>query len=489
MNMPKSNKEASMTKQLNWENHNMPLDTQASPTQQANALWSSRLIVIWLAGMVSLLPVKILNLPLNFELVDIWTLGGMPVVLYLYSLRRPRMVSLSYSIPMWFVLMSSFISAFASPAPTRSAIVIFKEIYLFVWFFMVLALLFQLSAKDMRGVLRVWSLVVICHGCLMIAQFVSPDIWRLTNALGGNSARLEGYRAAGLFICDKAGCANKAAFFQLLGFVPLLLSGYSKRITIILGVFLFAGMMTSGSMGATIAFSSGLLVSIFAIAYFKKSLSVVINNFVRVGLALVILGGVLYFAGSESPDQVNHFERIILGRYDKSSGGRFDLWGRGIGVLLEHNAFLWGVGPENFRVVDASGNDNQLHNDTLAFLVERGLLGLIGLGLFAAIGMSKAVHIMQISEKDPKRAGFGVVVFLAALTATMVESLTHQVFHTRELWLVLAVQEAVLYKMITSEDGIKLSVRTMQELPSYRPKLLARPEATNKLVQQGEKPR
>ena len=487
--MPKSNKEASMPKQLNWENHNMLLDNRANPSEPANALWSTRLIVIWLAGMVSLLPVKILNLPLNFELVDIWTLGGMPVVLYLYSLRRPRMVSLSYSIPMWFVLISSFISAFASPAPTRSTIVIFKEVYLFVWFFIVLALLFQLSAKDLRGVLRVWSLVVICHGCLMIAQFVSPDIWRLTNALGGNSARLEGYRAAGLFICDKAGCANKAAFFQLLGFVPLLLSGYSKRITIILGVFLFAGMMTSGSMGATIAFSSGLLVSIFAIAYFKKSLSVVINNFVRIGLALVILGGVLYFAGSESPDQVNHFERIILGRYDKSSGGRFDLWGRGIGVLLEHNAFLWGVGPENFRVVDASGNDNQLHNDTLAFLVERGLLGLIGLGLFAAIGMSKAVHIMQISGKDPKRAGFGVVVFLAALTATMVESLTHQVFHTRELWLVLAVQEAVLYKMITSEDGIKLSVRTMQELPSYRPELLARPEATNKLVQQGEKPR
>jgi O-antigen ligase len=96
-----------------------------------------------------------------------------------------------------------------------------------------------------------------------------------------------------------------------------------------------------------------------------------------------------------------------------------------------------------------------LHNDTLAFLVERGLLGLIGLGLFAVIGMSKAVQMMQIFGKDPKRVGFGVVVFLAAMIATMVESLTHQVFHTRELWLVLAVQEAVLYKLITSEDGIE----------------------------------
>jgi len=476
MNAPKVDKEASMTKRLKRENHNLLLDNRADLSKTANAAWSSRLIVIWLAGIAVLLPVKILNLPFNFELADIWTLGGMPVVLYLYSLGRARKISLSYAIPMWFVLISSFFSAFTSHSPMKSTIVILKEVYLFVWFFVVLALLFQLSAKDMRSVLRVWSLVAICHGCLMIAQFVSPEIWRLTNALGGNSARLEGYRAAGLFICDKAGCANKAAFFQLLGFVPLLVSGYSKRITIILGALLFAGMMTSGSMGATIALSSGLIVSIFAIAYFKKSLSVMIKNFMRIGLALVILGGMLYIAGSESPDQMNHFERIILGRYDKSSGGRFDLWSRGIDVLLEHNAFLWGVGPENFRLVDASGNDNQLHNDTLAFLVERGLLGLIGLGLFAVIGMSKAVHMMQIFGKDPKRVGFGVVVFLAAMIATMVESLTHQVFHTRELWLVLAVQEAVLYKMITSENGIEPVVPATPEPSRSHPGVLVRPK-------------
>jgi len=438
--------------------------------------WISPLMVIWLAGMVFLLPIKILNLPLNFELVDIWILGGLPVVLYLYSLGRHRVISLSYTIPMWFVLISSFISAFASHSPTRSTIVIIKEVYLFVWFFVVLALLFQLNAKDIRGVLRVWSVVVICHGALMVAQFASPDVWQFTNSLGGNSARLEGYRAAGLFICDKAGCANKAAFFQLLGFVPLLLAGYSKRTTIILGIFLFASMMTSGSMGATIAFSSGLTVAILAIAYLKKSLSLVIMNFLRVVLVFFLLGGIFFLAGSQNSNYQDHFRRIIIGRYEKSSGGRFDLWGRGIDVLLEHNAFFWGVGPENFRLVDASGNDNQLHNDTLAFLVERGLLGLIGLALFSGIAMIKSVQILQIASKYPKRARFGVVVILAALVATMVESLTHQVFHTRELWLVLAVQEAVLYKMLTSEHGIEPTVSVMQEVSHYRHGLLVQPE-------------
>jgi hypothetical protein len=451
-------------------------DTAASP-ELANPLWSSRLIVIWLAGMAAFLPIKILNLPLNFELVDIWILAGMPVALYLYALRQPRKISLSYAMPMWLVLISSFISAFASPSPLHSTIVIVKEIYLFIWFFVVLALLIQLSAKDMRKVLRVWSWVVIAHGSLMIAQFLSPEVWEFTNALGGNAARLEGYRAAGLFICDKAGCANKAAFFQLLGFVPLLLAGYSMRRTAILGIFLFASMMTSGSMGATLAFSAGLFVSIFMMAYFNNSLTVVIKYLVGVAVILAIVGGGLYIGGRQSQDQENHFEKIIVGRYDKSSGGRFDLWGRGIDVLLEHKAFLWGVGPENFREVDPSGNDNQLHNDTLAFLVERGLLGLIGLAMFAVMTLQKSVQTLQIYRKDPKRARPGVVVFIAALMAILVESLTHQIFHTREMWLVLALLEAVLYKMITSEYGIEPVTETMPEpLPAHAG-LVRRPEA------------
>jgi hypothetical protein len=448
---------------------------QVAKSKTDQSSWVGRVMLIWLAGVVAFIPVKILNFPLNFELVEVWSLLGLPVVLWLYGIRRQRFISLSYAIPIWFVLFSSLISTFTSPVPVTSLIVVSKEVYLFVWFFVVMALLFQMSAKEMRQMLRIWTIVVILHGFLMIAQFLSPDIWEFTNSLGGNSARLEGYRAAGLFICDKAGCANKAAFFQLLGFVPLLLAGFSKRTTAILGVFLFASMMTTGSMGATLAFSSGLIVTIFAIAYFKKNMLLVIKISVRVGLALLVLAGIFYAASRRSPDTANHFERIIIGRYEKSSGGRFDLWSRGIDVLLEHNAFLWGVGPENFRDVDPSGNDNQLHNDTLAFLVERGLLGLIGLGLFAAITLKKAIQILQILSKEPKRGRLGVVVFLAVLVVALVESLTHQIFHTRELWLVLAVLEAVLYKMVTSDSGIEPVDDTIQEPARFRPELSMQP--------------
>ena len=68
-----------------------------------------------------------------------------------------------------------------------------------------------------------------------------------------------------------------------------------------------------------------------------------------------------------------------------------------------------------------------------------------------------------------------MVVFLAMLIATIVESLTHQVFHTRELWLVLAVQEAVLYKMITSDYGIESVVASIKRSPPRRIGAIAQP--------------
>src|SRR3989304_5743891 len=214
-----------ITRKQGWKDNHKLVKDESPPAEAAQSSLSSRLIVVWLGGTVIFLPVKIINLPFNFELVDSWILMGLPAAMLFFMVRPRQIISLSYIVPMWLLLVNSFFC-------------IFKETYLFVWFISVTILLYQLKARELRIVLYAWSTVVILHGLLMVAQFLSPEIWRLTNSLRGNSARIEGYRAAGLFICDKAGCANKAAYFQLLGFVPILLAGFSKRTTIILGIIL-----------------------------------------------------------------------------------------------------------------------------------------------------------------------------------------------------------------------------------------------------------
>jgi O-antigen ligase len=267
--------------------------------------------------------------------------------------------------------------------------------------------------------------------------------------------------------------ANSAAFFQLLGFVPLMLVSPSRKAAIILGILLLPTMLLTGSMGATVAFIAGLMVAIIAIIL-SGHLALMIKIFIRLGIVLLLLGGLLYFIVSHNERYQAHFTQIFLGRAERSSEGRFDLWQQGLDAYLKYDVFLWGVGPENFREVGDKGK--QLHNDFLAFSVERGLLGTLGLVLFAALAAGRAAYMVLIAIKYPDRARLVIVVFLAAIVAALVESLTHQTFHFRELWVVLALQEAMLFKMSVGRSGVDPTTHLPGELLRQRRGLVGQPE-------------
>jgi O-antigen ligase len=427
--------------------------------------------MIWLLGTLVLLPLDLINLPLNMALVDCWILMALPI-LWLSFVRGRYIISLSYTVAMWLILIASLASTFAAPAPKNSLVVILKEVYVYIWFVTLVAVLARLNARDLRRILVVWSGMVFVHGLVIVAQFLSPEFWRLTASLADKSTEFDIYRPSGLFAN-----ANSAAFFQLLGFVPLVLVSPSKKVAMILGMLLLLTMLLTGSMGATVALTTGLIIAVIAISL-SGHLVPLIKTFVQLFVIMSILGGLLTFIASHNARYQEHFQRILIGRSERSSEGRFDLWGRGLDAYLDNNVFLWGIGPENFREVDEKMTDNQLHNDFLAFSVERGLLGTLGLGLFAIMAVGRAAYIVLISHRYPDRAQLVVVVFLAAMIAAMVESLTHQVFHFRELWLVLAFQEAMLYRMTTSEPGLQPIALALGRPPHPRRGFVGQPDVT-----------
>jgi O-antigen ligase len=401
----------------------------------------------WLVGMLVLLPFDLIKLPGNMTLVDCWNLMAMPIFWLLFT-RGHYAISWSYTIPMWLILVASFASTFAAPSPTSSLIVIVKEVYAYIWFITLTALLGRLSDRDFQRILVVWTVMVFVNGFMLVGQFISPELWRFTARIGGNLRDYEHYRPSGLFLN-----ANSAALFQLLGFVPTVLASPTQKIGVIAGAALLITLLAPGSMGATLAFTTGFTVAMAAI-FLSGRLGLIRKMFLQIAVILLLLGGLLAVIVSFNARYQAHFQRILLGRSERSSEGRFDLWQRGIDAYFDHNVFLWGVGPENFREVDAEMTDNQLHNDFLAFSVERGLLGSLGLASFAIVAVGRAISLFLINHRRPAQARLAVVVFLAAMVATLVESLTHQVFHFRELWLVLALQEAMFFKMTRPESGM-----------------------------------
>ena len=277
-----------MTIQWGWRNGQKPLTDPIDPSQAGQSSWLRRITMIWLLGMLVLLPVDLIKLPLNIILVDCWILMGLPIF-WLSFIRGRQIISLSYAVPMWLIFFASFLSTFAAPAPRNSLVVILKEGYAYVWFVTLVAVLATLNARDLRRILVVWSGMVFLHGLVIVGQFLSPDFWRLTVSFAGSLKDFEIYRPSGLFVN-----ANSAAFFQLLGFVPLMLVSPSKKAAMILGLLLLPTMLLTGSMGAAVAFIAGLTVAILAILL-SGHLVLIIKMFVQLAIIISLLGGLLYF--------------------------------------------------------------------------------------------------------------------------------------------------------------------------------------------------
>lgn len=402
-----------------------------------------------------LLPVDLIHLPLNMNVVDVWVLLGIPFV-WLGLVRGPNAFGWPYALAMLFILAGGLTSSFGARFPGNGLIVILKEAYVFVWFATVVAVLSRLGRRAFQVMVAIWALMVLAHGVIILAEFVSPQLWRAVAHLAGRTTVYAVYRPTGLFVNP-----NLAAFFQMLGFVPLLLARLPMRWTLPATVLLLTSALATGSMGATVAFLVGLVVALAALAASGR-LDQAAAITVRYVLSLVVLAGVFQLVVSHNARYQNHLEQILVGRANKSSEGRFSLWQRGLDLFVQKRVVAWGVGPDNYRFYDIK--DKPPHNDLLAFMVERGLISVLGLVMFAGISVWRSFYLVLLYNRLPERVPLVSFVFLGAMMATIVESLTHQIFHFRELWLVLAMQEAVIYRLTALEPPSQRQSQSQPEL-------------------------
>ena len=410
-------------------------------TPQQNRLTSMLrfAVIAYLVGVTILSVEQFLSLPSNLGSVDFWNLLFLPVCWwYLIHTRQP--IRFPYIAGMWFILLGSFIGTFFSINPLASFIFLAKEIYLYFWFVTVTLVLASLESVIVRRVILAWTIVVVLHGVLLTAEFISPNFYgfviAILGSIGNVDVRYLG-RPAGLF-------ENPvwAALFQLMGFVPLLLAGLRRELTLFLGVVLLLGILATASLGALSALLGAIAVAVLLLlfigGYMKFLIWLAAVTTFAAGLFLVTI--------SQSPDVLARLEHLTTDRAAHTAGERLDLWGSGTEILFSPKSIL-GVGPSNYR--DFFENKT-LHNDFLEFGVERGVIGLLGLVLLAGEAWNNAVKVLLSQIKIGSTVQPSGVIFIAMLFSILLESNAHQIFHFRSVWLALAFLEATHLKMTST---------------------------------------
>ena len=336
---------------------------------------------------------------------------------------------------MWFILLGSFIGTFSATNPLASIIFITKEVYLYIWFVTLVSVFASLEPGLVRRILLVWLAVAVLHGALLVAEFILPNFYAymlsVLGRIGIVDPRYLG-RAAGLWD-DPVW----AALFQLMGFVPLLLVGLRRELSLLLGMVLLLSILATASLGALTSLLGASVVAVFVLLLMGGHL----KSLVWLAAILTLSAGLFLFTISQFPDVLASLQHLTTDRAAHTAEERLHLWGGGTAVLFSPKAIL-GVGPNNYR--DFLENKT-LHNDTLEFGVERGVIGLLGLALLAGEALNSAVKILLKQIKSGDTARPSGVFFLAMLFGIFLESNAHQIFHFRSVWLGLALLEATRY--------------------------------------------
>jgi O-antigen ligase len=422
------------------------------------------LAVLYLVGMLTLSVEQFLALPQNLTSGDFWNVIFLPIC-WLYLIRSRQAIRFPFALGMWFILLGSFLATFYSFEPLRSFIFITKEVYLYAWFVTVVAVLASLEDALVRRLLLVWTTVAVLHGILVVAEFISPDFYgfmiSVLSGIGNVDVRYIG-RPTGLF-------ENPiwAALFELMGFVPLLLAGLRRELSLLLGIVLLLSILATASLGALSSLLGASVVAVLLLLLMGGHLKFL----VWLATIVAFTAGMVIFALSQFPDVQARLKHLTTDRAAHTADERLSLWGGGTEVLFSPKSIL-GVGPDNYR--DFLENKT-LHNDFLEFAVERGVIGLLGLALMAGEALNSAAKILlnQIKSGDTDRPSG--VIFLAMLFGILLISNAHQIFHFRAVWLGLAMLEATLFTMMSpaSEAAVtrqvKLSGRKLQSLGKSLP--------------------
>ncbi len=142
-----------------------------------------------------------------------------------------------------------------------------------------------------------------------------------------------------------------------------------------------------------------------------------------VALIVLVIGAVFVWSGGAKEFTSGSWkfsDSLNDTRFERSSSGRFEIWGEALTAWKQEPFGLGPNGSANRNVAHLGTDSLQVHNDVLSYLVERGPIGLLGL-----------IGFWVVVWRAARRRGLARLMIIAVLVA----GLFRVTMHYRHVWL------------------------------------------------------
>lgn len=344
----------------------------------------------------------------------------------------------AYGIPMALFVAGGALGALAGPLPGAGVTAIIQDVILLAWCWTFINI--ASSAERLRLLLATWVYSSLVWGTILFIGLGTGVTF-----LSGQTAK-EGSRTALTF-----GDPNVAANYYVISIMLMWATGRPRgRVWRAAGnVLLIAALLSTGSnsgmVSIVVAVSVGTVIGVHRRVGFVPALAVS-ASILLVGF---LLASNFSFKSIQQKAYASNYAllRDGLGRGEVSVGQRDTLLHESIGLYRDGNPLL-GAGPTSTKTrlsAEMAPFVKEAHNDYLAALTERGLLGAVGL-IFLMGGVLLRSAWVAKARLSPAFAAIVIKpnAIVGAVAGTMVTQTVYELLHVRHVWTLYAIVAALV---------------------------------------------
>ena len=393
-------------------------------------LSGERLAVVTVGAAVAMLPLVVPTGPGNLAPADAFLTAALLATLLWARIAHHRW-QFPFVVPVAIFMVGGALGAMVGPVPGSGLLALGQDLLLLIWCWSVVNI--SRSAANLRILLATWAYSSIGW---VIALFIGLATGSplLTGQIQRQGSRVaitldDPNYAANYFVisimiiwatrCPRNRFVRYAAVGGLL--VALALTGSNSggvalivgsTVAALLGAYRRSGMVATVTLGAFILLAGAVIASNVSVTGIQQAASSSRYAFVRDGIGR---------STSEADD------RKLLFRES---------------VNLFRTGGLLGQGPVSTKVrlaADGAPYVKEAHDDYLAALVERGLLGFVGFLLLLAGIILRTVKVggARLSQ-DFSAAVINPNALVGAIAGTLLTGTVYELLHVRHVWTLFA---------------------------------------------------